>query len=249
MTNEANMEPKTSVKTKQEKKPASKGNKKLKIAMAVALFFIGLAAAGYFIYDAFQQQHYRLSSQIKTEQDKAVELENQNKKLASNLDDANKQIKSLKDAIKKSENAEVIIPKLTLKVSGVTRDSRGYGYSGSYKEQDVIVDVTLTNNSSKVAYLSASDFRLKDGDNATVTTTFSASWPPAANKKALKTQSVAPGDTVSGSILFSRVSTGFSGYTLYYLEDVHNVTPEDATYSWYAYPWCEGKEGTGELGC
>jgi len=215
-----------------EQKPKRKTffNKKLVTIVLVAILIIGSLTSLGLLWKSHQKQRDDSKKQVSIFQDKIEDLESKNHSLSQDLDEANKKLTDLEN---ESEGIEVEeIPNLTVTVTGATKDSRGYVHNDTTK-QVIIVDISVANKSGATTYLGLSDFKLKDSENHSYDVTGTC-WPPAANKTELKAQSVASGETVSGSVCIANLSVYLEGLVLHYKEQTFDINPKDATYpTWW----------------
>lgn len=210
--------------------------KKAVLIIAIVIVILGLiggSLAAYRSHNSVKKQRDQLSGQVKDLQTQNKKLESQKKELTGSLGDANKQLKKLYDDAKNAKAKDTPLAKaaaLTASVTGVTGDSRGYVHQSNTNVQVIIIDLTVKNESTSDLYLSLSDFKLKDSDDHTYNADLSSCWPPAANKVLLKAQSLAPGESVSGSICYANMSVFLTGLNLHYGDQAFDIVPKDATY-------------------
>ncbi len=218
-----------------EKKHVNK--KKLAIIMVVVIILLGAicsgAYLGYTSYDSMKKQRDDLSNQVTQQETDTKRLEAQNQELTVNLEDANTQLKVLHEEAEETEKVKSSV--LTVSVTGTTKDSRGYVHQSNNNVHDIIVDLTVKNDSKTELYFSVDDLKLKDGQNKTYNPLNSSCWPPAASKQLLKSQLLAPGETIAGSVCYGGMFTNTipattSTFTFQYGQVTSTITAKDATY-------------------
>jgi len=215
-----------------EKKNINK--KKVVIIVVVVIILLGAicsgAYRGYASYDSVKKQRDDLSNQVSQLESNSKRLETQNQELTTNLEDANKQLKEVHD-----EAEEMKSSVLTVSVTGTTKDSRGYVHQRNNNIHDIIVDLTVKNESKTELYFSIENLKLKDEQNKSYTPLSSSCWPPAANKQLLKSQLLAPGETITGSVCYggmfnNPIPATMSTFIFQYGEVTTTITAKDATY-------------------
>lgn len=217
------------------KQPHKKRNKKKILAIVVVLLvlILGVVETKSLLHTA-KQRHDKTDSDMSALNSKVAKLEKQSESLSNSLNETNVRLLALTKTTKQTTTpATQDVPSLTTTVTGVTKDSRGYVHQTNNNLQVIIVDLSVTNKSDSVAYLVPGDFKLKDSEQRSYSPDTTSSWPPAANKVLLKAQSVAAGETITGSISFANMPVSLTSLTLHYNDQAFDIVPKDATYpSW-----------------
>jgi len=195
--------------------PKSKNNRKKRIIIStIAALIIGIVAGIFLVQQGslnnktseFDTEKQKLSEQIASQ---SAQL----KKLERGKTDLNSKISFLEKSLKEATaSASFEFGALSISTAAATQ----FIFEEAGETQDfVLVNVTLKNDTEQTLFLSTLSFKLKDVDNKSYPTPEEGSYVLPSGKVLLFDQQMAPGETVSGTVVFSAPKS-IKLFTLFY---------------------------------